>query len=349
MAGAMIFTVAARSPTIAFAQPTEVPPSAARSQMLLLAPALMLSLSLSASAPASEIVPSLGSPPSTSAASISLSALSETELRSWCDPVTRVLPKIKLKPCMRAGLAPTGARSVKGLPIMAREVLSQHEGVASVNEPAARVLVIGGIHGDELTSSAVVFRWLEWIEQNEARPYQWQIVPILNPDGLLAKPATRVNANGVDLNRNFPTPNWEKEAPKYWAAKTANDPRRFPGKAPISEPESRWLHNEIKRFKPDVIVSIHAPFGVLDFDGPVDPPHKLGALILMPVGIYPGSLGNYGGVHKGVPVVTIELPHALDMPNEAELKNIWRDMLTWIESNVARKKTTAERVISGVR
>jgi murein peptide amidase A len=273
--------------------------------------------------------------------------LSDTELRSWCDPVTRVLPTIKLKPCLRAGLVPTGAKSVKGLPIMAREIISR--GVTGSGS-AARVLVIGGIHGDELTSSSIVFRWLEWIDQAEAKPYQWQIVPVLNPDGLLAKPATRVNANGVDLNRNFPTPNWEKEAPKYWTVKTANDPRRYPGKAAISEPESRWLHNEIKRFKPDVIISIHAPFGVLDFDGPVDPPHKLGALILMPVGIYPGSLGNYGGVHKGVPVVTIELPHALDMPNEAELKNIWRDMLAWIESNVAQRKTVElERVVSGVR
>ena len=291
--------------------------------------------------------PTASVPPKPVSSGTPLVGISEAELRGWCDPVTRVLPTIKLKPCLRAGLAPTGATSVKGLPIMARELAAR--GVAG-SAGAARVLVIGGIHGDELTSSSVVFRWLEWIDQAEAKPYRWQIVPVLNPDGLLAKPATRVNANGVDLNRNFPTPNWAKEAPKYWAAKTSSDPRRFPGKAAISEPESRWLHNEIKRFQPDVIISIHAPFGVLDFDGPLDPPHKLGALILMPVGIYPGSLGNYGGVHKGVPVVTIELPHALDMPNETELRSIWRDMLAWIESNVAQRKTASlERVVSGVR
>jgi murein peptide amidase A len=285
-------------------------------------------------------------PPAPKQPPVAVPTAAEAELRGWCDPVTRVLPTIKLKPCLRAGLVPTGAKSVRGLPIMAREVVAR--GVAGA--AGARVLVIGGIHGDELTSSSVVFRWLEWIDQAEAKPYQWQIVPVLNPDGLLAKPATRVNANGVDLNRNFPTPNWAKEAPKYWAAKTSSDPRRFPGKTAISEPESRWLHNEIQRFKPDVIISIHAPFGVLDFDGPVDPPHKLGALILMPVGIYPGSLGNYGGIHKGVPVVTIELPHALDMPKEAELKNIWRDMLAWIETNVAQRKTASlERIVSGIR
>jgi murein tripeptide amidase MpaA len=31
-------------------------------------------------------------------------------------------------------------------------------------------------------------------------------VPVLNPDGMLAAKPRRVNANGVDLNRNFPTP-----------------------------------------------------------------------------------------------------------------------------------------------
>ncbi len=277
---------------------------------------------------------------------------SREEMHRWCDPVTRALPKIKLKPCMAAGLSPSGAKSVQGLPIMAREIAARWAttGTPTTSAPPARVLVIGGIHGDELTASAIVFRWLEWIDQTEAKPYQWQIVPLLNPDGLLAKPAKRVNANGVDLNRNFPTPNWDQEAPKYWAVKTSSDPRRFPGKTAISEPESHWLHNEIKRFKPDVIISIHAPFGVLDFDGPVEPPQKLGRLILTPVGTYPGSLGNYGGVHQGVPVVTIELPHALDLPSEGEMKNIWRDMLVWIDGNVAKKKTqTAGGVVVGVR
>jgi hypothetical protein len=244
---------------------------------------------------------------------------------------------------MRAGLLPTGTNSVNGLPILAREVAAR-PAAAATPAASARVLVVGGIHGDELTSSAIVFRWLEWIDQPGARAHHWHIVPVLNPDGLLAKPAKRVNANGVDLNRNFPTPDWEQEAPKYWAAKTKSDPRRFPGKAAISEPESRWLDNEIRRFKPDVIVSIHAPFGVLDFDGPVEPPHQLGRLILTPVGTYPGSLGNYGGVHKGVPVVTIELPHALELPSEDEMKNIWRDMLVWIDANVAKKATRAADV-----
>ena len=80
---------------------------------------------------------------------------------------------------------------------------------------------------------SIVFRWLEQLkrEPGEAARYQWRVIPVLNPDGLLAKPPTRVNARGVDLNRNFPTENWSLRASHYWSVSTRRDPRRFPGKA----------------------------------------------------------------------------------------------------------------------
>jgi protein MpaA len=59
------------------------------------------------------------------------------------------------------------------------------------------------------------------------------------------------------------------------------------------------------------VVSIHAPYGVLDFDGPHDPPLRLGRLRMDKLGVFPGSLGHYGGVQQNMPVVTIELEHAL--------------------------------------
>ena len=107
-----------------------------------------------------------------------------------------------------------------------------------------------------------------------------------------------------------------------------------PGPAPLSEPETRWVYEEIERFQPDVVISVHAPFGVLDFDGPVNPPNRFGRLVFDPVGVYPGSLGNYSGVHKNIPVITIELPNSLAMPSDAEVKRIWTDMLSWIQRNV---------------
>ena len=52
------------------------------------------------------------------------------------------------------------------------------------------------------------------------------------------------------------------------------------------------------------------------------------------MGIYPGSLGNYGGIHKGMPVVTIELPSAYRTPQEAEMRQMWLDLLRWMSAHI---------------
>jgi hypothetical protein len=126
--------------------------------------------------------------------------------------------------------------------------------------------------------------------------------------------------------------------------KTGSDPRRFPGKNPLSEPESRWVNEEIDRFKPDVIISVHAPFGVLDFDGPAPVPQRFGLLRFNRVGVYPGSLGNYLGLYKNTPVITLELPNAQTMPPTVEVQRIWADMLAWIRQNV-NQETAARQAV----
>ena len=253
--------------------------------------------------------------------------------RNFCDEVARRLPNVSQPLCREAQLEPGAARSVKGVPLYTRDVRAEG--------PKLRVLVTGAIHGDELSSASVAMHWLALAQLRPPvqmpYPVHWRFIPVLNPDGLLSRPPRRVNAHGVDLNRNFPTPNWERDAASYWEKRTRKDPRRWPGPKPLSEPESRFLHEQMQSFKPHLIVAIHAPYGVLDFDGPSVPPSKLGRLYLDQVGIFPGSLGNYGGVHKGVPVVTIELPNAQRTPLEAEMRQMWLDLLRWMsEKAVAR-------------
>lgn len=240
--------------------------------------------------------------------------------QAFCDEVTRRLPNVPMAVCARAQLSLTKAKSVLGQPLFQRDVVSPNAHL--------RVLVIGGIHGDELSSTALVLNWIAAAQETPSNIH-WRFVPLMNPDGMLAAKPTRTNAHGVDLNRNFPTPGWDKEAPTYWSQRTKNDPRRYPGPKPLSEPESRWLHDEMEQWKPNLIVSVHAPYGVLDFDGPTVAPQRLGRLYLDQVGIFPGSLGNYGGVHKKVPVVTIELQSALRTPQEAEIRQMWLDLLRW--------------------
>ena len=241
-----------------------------------------------------------------------------------CDEFNARLPNLPVTLCQSAQLRDMQARSVKERTIWGRDVVGA--------DAKLKVLVLGGIHGDEMSSSSLVFHWISLAAVEPAdmpKPVHWRFIPALNPDGLFARPAKRVNANGVDLNRNFPTPNWERDARVYWESRTKRDPRRFPGTNPLSEPESRFLLEQINTFKPNLIVSIHAPYGVLDFDGPSVPPSKLGRLYLDQVGIYPGSLGNYAGIHKRVPVVTIELTSANRTPSEAEIHQMWTDLLRW--------------------
>jgi murein peptide amidase A len=214
-----------------------------------------------------------------------------------------------------------------GRTILQRDVVS--------NNNKRRVLVLGGIHGDERSSSSLVFHWIGYAETTPVSTH-WRFIPGLNPDGLLAQPPKRTNANGVDLNRNFPTTDWQRDALSYWTTKTKKDPRRFPGKEPLSEPESKFLYEQIESFKPDIIISIHAPFGVLDFDGPSVPPRRLGRLYLDQVGIYPGSLGNYGGMTLGIPVVTVELPHSAKAPTTPEMRQMWLDLVRWMSAHPAK-------------
>jgi len=253
-----------------------------------------------------------------------------------CDQFVGKLPNLTRADCDAARLEESGARSVRGVPLYVRDVRPE--------QPKLRVLVTGAIHGDELSSASLALHWIRLASTEPAQmpqPVHWRFVPVLNPDGVMTRPPRRVNASGVDLNRNFPTPHWEREAPQYWEQRTRKDPRRWPGRKPLSEPESRFLHDQMASFKPHLIVAIHAPYGVLDFDGPSVPPSKLGRLYLDQVGIFPGSLGNYGGVHKGVPVVTIELPNAMRTPLDAEMRQMWLDLLRWMAGRL-----TAEAGVS---
>jgi protein MpaA len=292
---------------------------------------------------------------------------------SICDELVRWLPGVQRPLCEEAGLLPSGAVSVNQRPILMRDVVREKvqptagpsatqmsfpiralEALRSFftfsNPPQAqalpeplRVLVVGGIHGDELSSATLALQWMRLAREElsgTAQPVHWRFIPALNPDGLFMRPPRRMNASGVDLNRNFPTPNWAPEARIYWEKRTRKDPRRYPGPAPLSEPESQFLHAQMGIFNPHLIVSIHAPYGVLDFDGPPQPPPKLGRLYLDQVGIFPGSLGNYGGVHRGVPVVTIELPSAIRTPSAAEVRQMWLDLRGWMHQRLGDAPVT---------
>jgi hypothetical protein len=268
---------------------------------------------------------------------LALTAHAESErVDDWCDHLGNRLRSVSAQSCRAQNFIAATERTTQGNALVMRD----HEAAQGTPGVARRILVIGGIHGDELTSVSVVFRWLEWFKQPEASHYAWRVIPVANPDGLKARPSTRVNANGVDLNRNFQTPDWDKDAETYWIKRTKRDPRRYPGKEAGSEIETRWLQAQIEQFRPDLIISVHAPYNLLDYDGPVPQPMRFGRLSLNRLGVYPGSMGNYAGVHKQIPVVTIELPHATAMPSLRDQQAMWKDMLKWMKHNLVAARTT---------
>jgi protein MpaA len=116
------------------------------------------------------------------------------------------------------------------------------------------VLIIASIHGDEAAGTPLLERLAFELR---ARPELVEgrtvvLVPQANPDGVAL--GRRTNVNGVDLNRNFPASNYRA--------------RRRNGAGPLSEPESRALHDLILDVGPDRVISMHQPLQCIDFDGP---------------------------------------------------------------------------------
>lgn len=168
-----------------------------------------------------------------------------------------------------------------------------------------RILVIGGIHGDEPPSKELALLWKNRLDKIKSPSNYWAILPELNPDGFNLK--TRSNANGVDLNRNFPTKDWGDFALRDWKMKLKSNPRRFPGKSAGSEAEVLCLVKFIEEFRPELVVSIHIPYGQFDFDGPSKTKLRSQLLPWKRLGTFPGSLGRYLWDERKIPTLTIEL------------------------------------------
>ncbi len=244
----------------------------------------------------------------------------------FCKRLAHKLRTVIHSGCLALELRPSGAVSVEGLPIMERRVRPDTSG-------HPRVLFLAGIHGDEWASVSLAYLWLQiLIEQQPQLHHDWLVVPVVNPDGLFRRPSHRTNAHGVDLNRNFPSPDWPTHAHAWWHRFKRDNPRYYPGPAAASEPETRHVIRLIRDFQPHVIIALHAPFRLLDYDGPnhLTLPKKLGPLKLRQLGTYPGSLGRYAGEYLHIPVLTIELANAARMPTRRQIRAMWQDLENWL-------------------
>lgn len=182
--------------------------------------------------------------------------------------------------------------SVEGRPIKA----------LTLGRGPRRVLFVGGIHGDEPEGAYTTSQLPEaFLTSGEIEQVTLTIIEDANPDGRAA--TTRGNANGVDVNRNFPAVNFDDSDPAH-------------GGTPLSQPESRILHDLIERIDPALVVVMHSwtDRQFINFDGPAKSlAERFAAKSGFPVADSksfaptPGSLGSYVGRDRGTPVITIEL------------------------------------------
>ena len=162
------------------------------------------------------------------------------------------------------------------------------------------VLIIGVFHGDEPQGEFLIKKFIE-TKKNPCKN-RTIIIPCLNPDGKAL--GTRQNSKGVDLNRNFPTKN----------RKMLEDKHYFCGDSAASEVETRFMIDVLEKYKPDYILSLHAPYRVVNYDGDAKfYAEKLSEITGYPVEEdigyeTPGSFGIYAGKERNIPTITLELP-----------------------------------------
>jgi protein MpaA len=147
-------------------------------------------------------------------------------------------------------------------------------------------VVWAAIHGEESTTMQLAHQLLRTVHADDACAV---VVPVLNPDGVLH--GTRQNANGVDLNRNFPAASWKPDpSPTFWpTTMTRTDEFRTqlssPGSAPASEPEVQAIMSLIERVNPQAVIDIHAPLDCIIAHTPqgLALAHYVGETIDLPV------------------------------------------------------------------
>ncbi|MGA9856438.1 MAG: DUF2817 domain-containing protein [Solirubrobacteraceae bacterium] len=151
-------------------------------------------------------------------------------------------------PLAHTAATPGPARFVIGHSVRGRPIVAWRFGPAAARR---RILIVGCIHGNECAGLAIASALRR---QPVPSGVALWIVPELNPDGAAAD--TRQNADGVDLNRNFPYLWQYTSVPVYYS-----------GPRPESEPETRAMMAFVRRIRPAVTITYHQHMDLVDLVG----------------------------------------------------------------------------------
>lgn len=187
---------------------------------------------------------------------------------------------------------------IKSIELKSKEVIKVYFSKGQGNK---NVLIIGGFHGEEPQGCLAINNFLKNFNPKIKFKNNAYFLPCFNPDGL--KRNKRKNINNVDLNRNFPTKNWQK---------ISYDDEFYGGDTPASEDETKFMVNLINEIKPDLILTLHSPFAVVNYDGDASViAQKISNLsnypVMSDIGYStPGSFGTYCGIERNIPTITLE-------------------------------------------
>ncbi len=183
--------------------------------------------------------------------------------------------------------------SVQGLPIESY----------TFGQGGTQYLIVAGIHGGyESNTVDLANHLIVYLSQHpEAVPASdtLYIIPDMNPDAVARgrNADARVNADGVDLNRNFPTANWTStwdHTPCWNLRPTTGGP--YGG----SEPETRAIMNFIGSHRIQAMISYHsAALGIFPGGLPWQPASEDLARVLSRQTGYPYPPIDTGCVYTG--------------------------------------------------
>ena len=173
------------------------------------------------------------------------------------------------------------------------------------------ILMLGGVHGDEVEGVQFVERFVKELEKDSfslPEGITLHVCARANPDG--CHDNRRTNHRNVDLNRNLPTKDWTGEF---------TNPRFYPGSHAGSEPENQAILAMLRDCRPALILSMHSYENpMVNYNGDSK---DLGEAMskhngLPPKGDIgyptPGSLGTYAGWERNIPTITLEILRGQD-------------------------------------
>ncbi|HUC32943.1 MAG TPA: DUF2817 domain-containing protein, partial [Ilumatobacteraceae bacterium] len=167
-------------------------------------------------------------PPTTSTSTTSTSTSTTTSTSTSTTSTTTPLPYPDFL-----------GEEVVGTSIQGRPMNAMHRGTPG----GVVILVVGVIHGDEDAGMGVV----EALRTAPLPPgIDLWLLDAMNPDGWANQ--ERGNANGVDLNRNFP---------HDWTAIAQPGEWEYSGTGPASEPETQAFIAFAERIKPELTLWYH--------------------------------------------------------------------------------------------